>query len=302
MYEVGEADGRGFIAMQYLDGDTLANRLKEAPLELPAAISIGAQVANALAEAHRNGIVHRDVKPQNVMLSAANHATVLDFGLAKTAMPGDAVSETESALTAAGVVSGTLLYMSPEQARAEIVDERSDVFSFGIVLYELVTRVHPFAHDSWAETLAAMLHREPRPIAVAIPSELRRILRKCLDKDKARRYQSMRDVAIDLENLAQEISNPGTDALPPATASAPRGPRRRTAWIATALVLALGAVVAAIIWWNACEARARRSPAMKRSPSSPILRRHRRCPPDGRMVTFIRGRNVVLDERRARFT
>ena len=179
--------------------------------------------------------------------------------------------ETATVLTETGVVSGTLLYMSPEQARAEIVDERSDVFSFGIVLYELVTRVHPFAHDSWADTLAAILNREPRPIAIALPSELRRILRKCLDKDRARRYQSMRDVAIDLENLAQEISNPGTDASPPATASAPsRGRRHRTAWIATALVVALGAVVAAIVWWDAVRSRRPCSPATRRSPSSPI--------------------------------
>jgi eukaryotic-like serine/threonine-protein kinase len=291
VYEVGEADGRGFIAMQYLDGDTLANRLKKAPLELPAAISIGAQVANGLAEAHRSGIVHRDVKPHNVMLSAANHATVLDFGLAKTT-PGDAVLETETALTAAGVISGTLLYMSPEQARGEIVDERSDVFSFGIVLYELVTRVHPFAHDSWAETLAAILHREPRPIAIAIPSELRRILRKCLDKDKARRYQSMRDVAIDLENLAQEVSTSGTDALPPATASASRRPRHRTAWIAIAVV-ALAAIVAAIVWWKPAKPAPVASAyeaitEFTDSATAPALSA------DGRMVAFIRGGSWFL--------
>ena len=183
--------------------------------------------------------------------------------------------------------------MSPEQARAEIVDERSDVFSFGIVLYELVTRVHPFAHDSWAETLAAMLHREPRPIAVAIPSELRRILRKCLDKDKARRYQSMRDVAIDLENLAQEVSNPGTDALPLETASPPRGPRRRAAWIATALVVALGAVVAAIVWWKPAKPAPVASgyeaiTEFTDSVTAPALSA------DGRMVAFIKGGSWFL--------
>ena len=288
VYEVGEADGRGFIAMQYVEGNTLADRLKQAPLELKAAVSIGAQVANAVSEAHRHGIVHRDIKPQNVMLSAANHATVLDFGLAKAAAPADEASQTATVLTEAGVVSGTLLYMSPEQARAEVVDERSDVFSFGIVLYELVTRAHPFAHDSWADTLAAILTRDPRPIAIPIPSELRRILRKCLEKDRARRYQTMRDVATDLENLAQEMSNARTEALPPATAPASvRRRTHRTAWIGTAIV-ALGAAVAAIIWSKNEQPAPMQSgyeaiTDFTDSATAPALS------PDGRMVTFIRG-------------
>ena len=131
VYEVGEADGCGFIAMQFVDGENLADRLKKAPLDLLTAISIGRQIADAVAEAHRQGIVHRDIKPQNVMLSSANRVTVLDFGLAKTTASAGAVAETASMLTNTGVVSGTLSYLSPEQARAETVDERSDVFSFG---------------------------------------------------------------------------------------------------------------------------------------------------------------------------
>ena len=294
VYEVGEADGRGFIAMQYLDGDTLASRLKQAPLALAAAISIGAQVANALAEAHRHGIVHRDVKPQNVMVSAANHATVLDFGLAIAAAPSGAASDTASVLTETGVVSGTLLYMSPEQARGEVLDERSDVFSYGIVLYELVTQVHPFAQDSWADTLAAILNRDSRPITVAIPPELRRILRKCLDKDRARRYQTMRDAAIDLENLGQELSNASTEASVPAAAlAASRGPRRGLAWIATGLVLALGGAVAAIVWGTGATPASPQSgyeaiTEFTDSATAPALSA------DGRMVTFIRGGSWFL--------
>jgi Tol biopolymer transport system component len=294
VYEVGEAEGRGFIAMQYVEGETLAQRLKQAPLELRDAISIAAQVANALAEAHRHGIVHRDVKPQNVMLSAANHVTVLDFGLAKAAAPGDSGLSTASVLTEAGVVSGTLSYMSPEQARAEVVDERSDVFSFGILLYELVTRGHPFAQDSWADTLAAILTREPRPIAIDIPSELRRILRKCLEKDRARRYQTMRDAAIDLENLAQEMSVARVEALPPATTPGPhRRLAQRSVWTWTAIVVVLGAAVAAMAWWRP----AKPAPAESRyvaitdftdSATAPALS------PDGRMVTFIRGGSWFL--------
>jgi serine/threonine protein kinase len=289
VYEVGEADGRGFIAMQYVEGNNLADRLKQAPLELQAAIAIGRQIADAVAEAHGRGIVHRDIKPQNVMLSAANHATVLDFGLAKTAAPVDEASQTATVLTETGVVSGTLLYMSPEQARAEVVDERSDVFSFGIVLYELVTRTHPFAQGNWADTLAAILTRDPRPIAIPVPSELRRILRKCLEKDRGRRYQTMRDVAIDLENLAQEMSNARADTLPPvvAPASVRRG-THRAAWIGTAVIVVLGAAVASIIWWkgeSSAPVQSGYEPItdFTDSATAPALS------PDGRMVTFIRG-------------
>lgn len=289
VYEVGEADGRSFIAMQYVDGGTLADRLKQAPLELAAALSIGAQIANALAEAHRHGIVHRDVKPQNVMLSAANHATVLDFGLAKAAAAGGVASQTATELTEAGVVSGTLSYMSPEQARAEELDERSDVFSFGILVYELVARDHPFAHDAWADTLAAILTSDPRPIPSAIPSELRRILRKCLEKDRSRRYQSMRDVAIDLENLARDMSHPGVEALPAAAAPAlgQSRPRSKT-WGIGAAAIAVGAVVAASFWWRAETLTPAQSgyeaiTDFTDSATAPALS------PDGRMVTFIRG-------------
>ncbi len=289
VYDVGEADGVGFIAMQYVEGDTLADRLKQAPLALQTAISIGGQVANALAEAHHHGIVHRDIKPQNIMLSTANHATVLDFGLAKTAAPVDAASQTATVLTEAGVMSGTVGYMSPEQARAEVVDQRSDVFSFGIVLYQLVTGVHPFAHDSWADTLAAILTREPLPVALAVPSELRRILRRCLEKDRERRYQTMRDVALDLENFAQEVSNTSSAALPRARSSVPvRQGTYRTVWIGTAVLVALGAAVAVIIWWKAEEPRPSQSgyeaiTDFTDTATAPALSA------DGHMVTFIRG-------------
>ncbi len=288
VYEVGEADGRSFIAMQYVEGNTLADRLKQAPLELQTAIAIGRQIADAVAEAHAHGIVHRDIKPQNVMLSAANHATVLDFGLAKAATV-DPAAQTATVPTEAGVVSGTLLYMSPEQARAEIVDERSDVFSFGIVLYELVTRAHPFAHENWADTLAAILTRDPRPIVIPIPSELARILRKCLEKDRGRRYQTMRDVAIDLENLAQEMSSARADVL--LQAAQPPVVRRRThrtIWIAAAATLTLAAAATVLMVWkheNGAPVYSGYEPItdFTDSATAPALS------PDGRMVTFIRG-------------
>jgi Tol biopolymer transport system component len=293
VYEVGEADGRGFIAMQFVDGDDLADRLKKAPFDLLTAISIARQIADAVGEAHRQGIVHRDIKPQNVMLSSANRVTVLDFGLAKAAAPADAAADTASVLSRTGVVSGTLSYLSPEQARGETVDARSDVFSFGIVLYELVTRTHPFAQASWADTLAAILTRDPRPIQVAIPSELRRIIRKCLEKDRDRRYQTMRDVAIDLENLAQEVSNPSAEMLEAGLGALPRRSRSRTLlWIGGAAAVALALVVAAIVVWKNAEPT---QPAAYEaltdftdSATAPALSA------DGRMVTFIRGGSWFL--------
>lgn len=293
VYEVGEADGRGFIAMQYVDGGTLAERLSRAPVDLPAGLAIGVQIAKALAEAHRHGVVHRDVKPQNVMLSAGNHATVLDFGLAQAPVATDAAADTATVLTEAGAISGTLAYMSPEQARAEEVDARSDVFSFGILLYELVTRAHPFLQDTRADTLAAILTRDPRPMSSDIPSELRRIVRKCLEKDRARRYQSMDDAAIDLENLALETSSAGARALPAGADVAPdRRRTRRMAWAGAAIV-ALAAATAAAIWWKPGASRAVETDYealtdFTDSAAAPALS------PDGRMVTFIRGGSWFL--------
>ena len=209
-----------------VEGNNLADVLEKAPLPLHTAVSIGRQIANAVAAAHRQGIVHRDIKPQNVIVSAKSHATVLDFGLAQTAAGADTL--TASGLTGPGVVSGTLSYMSPEQARGEAVDQRSDVFSFGIVLYEMIAGVHPFAGDNWADTLAALLTREPPPLDSSLPSELRRIVRKCLEKDCDRRYQTMRDVATDLENVERDLASTHVEAPPRSAVSTIRSARRRT--------------------------------------------------------------------------
>ena len=294
VYEVGEADGHGFVAMQYVEGQNLAERLQLAPIELRDAISIAAQIANALAEAHGRGIVHRDVKPQNVMISSTNHVTVLDFGLAKATAPAAVTEQTATGLTRAGVVSGTWLYMSPEQARGDVVDERSDVFSFGVLLYELVTRTHPFAQDSWADSLAAMLAADPRPVATPLPPELRRILRKCLEKDRARRYQTARDVAIDLETLAQELSPARAGTLSrPAVPAAPPGRTDTMRRMGIAIITTVAAAAAAIVWWNGRTSTPVPSAYeaitdFTDSAMAPALSA------DGRMVTFIRGGSWFL--------
>jgi Tol biopolymer transport system component len=227
-----------------------------------------------------------------VIVSAKNHATVLDFGLAHTAAGVDSL--TASGLTGAGVVSGTLSYMSPEQARAEAVDQRSDVFSLGIVLYEMIAGVHPFAGDNWADRLAALLTREPPPLHSSLPSELRRIVRKCLDKDCDRRYQTMRDVAIDLENVEQEMSS--TDVEARGSLSQPstiRGGRSRTIWVAAAALLAIGTIAVVIVLSrreNAGTLDSRYEPLTDFTDSATAAA----LSPDGRMVTFIRGGSSFL--------
>jgi eukaryotic-like serine/threonine-protein kinase len=281
IYDVGEADGHSYIAMQYIDGETLAERLKRGPLHLPSAIALGRQVAEALAEAHRVGIVHRDIKPQNIMLTRSSQAKVLDFGIAKTSALAGAELNTASALTVPGLVPGTTAYMSPEQARCEPVDQRSDIFSFGIVLFETVSRAHPFAQQSSAETASAILTKDPAVSDIAAPAELRRILRKCLEKDRERRYQTMRDVVIDLENLASDLGAP-------AVAGSPLKKSRIALW-GSSIAAMLAVLVAGVMLWSGRSSSPRSTSDYEQltnfadSATAPTLS------PDGRTVAFIRG-------------
>ena len=208
IYEVGEADGRSFIAMQYLEGETLDARIKSKPLELKESLTIAVQIADALSEAHSQSIVHRDIKPSNIMITSRGQAKVMDFGLARViAGAAESEAETQSLLTAPGTILGTMPYMSPEQVRGEVLDGRSDSFSFGVVLYEMLSGRQPFASASAAATIAAILNEEPSTLvryAPDLPEELQRIARKCLEKDRERRYQTIRDVALDLDNCRRE--------------------------------------------------------------------------------------------------
>jgi serine/threonine-protein kinase len=212
IYEVGEEDGRSFIVMQYVEGETLAARIQRKPMELKESLDIAVQAAEALSEAHFRGIVHRDIKPHNIMLTARGQAKVMDFGLAKVVREIEQLTtqaETESLLTEPGVVMGTLPYMSPEQIRGETIDLRTDIFSFGCVLYEMLSGRRPFAAESAAATCSAILRETPPPLAryADVPDELQRISRKCLEKALERRYQTMRDVATDLENVRRECES-----------------------------------------------------------------------------------------------
>src|SRR5436853_4546941 len=156
IYEVGEADGHSFIAMQYIEGETLDSRIKRTPLELKESLTIAAQIADALAEAHSHGIIHRDIKPGNIMITKRGQAKVMDFGLARVIAPAvESEAETQSLLTTPGTIVGTMPYMSPEQVRGEVLDGRSDIFSFGVVLYEMLSGRQPFASASVAATISA---------------------------------------------------------------------------------------------------------------------------------------------------
>ncbi|MEK6407455.1 MAG: protein kinase [Acidobacteriota bacterium] len=196
--------------MQYVEGETLASRIQRQPLELREALDIAVQIADALAEAHSHRIIHRDIKPQNVM-TASGQVKVLDFGLARVVREGsliDSISETESLLSVPGSVIGTVPYMSPEQVRGEALDGRSDIFSFGAVLYEMLSGRNPFQAESVGATMSSILTKEPAPLAryaSEVPDELQRIVRKALSKDKEGRYQGIKDLLIDLRELKQEL-------------------------------------------------------------------------------------------------
>src|SRR5215471_752713 len=194
VYDVGDAYGHRFIAMQYVDGETLAARTKRQTIDLATALAIATQIAAALAEAHRQGIVHRDLKPHNVMLTMSNQVKVLDFGLAKLTRPADSSAATVTLLSEEGAVAGTVPYMSPEQVRGDTLDARSDIFSFGSLLFEMIGRAHPFAAGTPADTMSAILTRDAPSLAPSVPAELQRIIRKCLEKDRQRRYQTIHDV------------------------------------------------------------------------------------------------------------
>ena len=209
IYEIGEADGTHFIATEYIEGETLQARLRRESLSLRSALEIALQVASALDAAHRAGIVHRDIKPDNVMVRQDGIVKVLDFGIAKlsaTEAP-EVDSESETLIqveTRVGTILGTVAYMSPEQARGLETDARTDLWSFGCVLYEMLTRQKPFQGATMTDVLANIVHLEPAPILVyreRTPAELERIVAKAVSKDKDQRYQSAKDLFNDLKQL-----------------------------------------------------------------------------------------------------
>ena len=208
IYEIGEADGVHFIAMEFIDGVTLRLRLKRG-MRLGDALDVTTQIASALAAAHRAGIIHRDLKPENAMLTAEGYVKVLDFGLAKLTEHPAANSAASTLInTDPGMIIGTAQYMSPEQARGLDMDARTDIWSLGVVLYEMVAGRTPFEGATKSDMIASILEREPRPLtshSPDLPTELWRIVKKALRKDQEERYQTIKDLGLDVKNLRREM-------------------------------------------------------------------------------------------------
>ncbi len=235
IYEIGQSDGVHFIAMEYVEGQSLAQKLRGQPLELGEILDIGIQTADALEEAHRKGITHRDIKSANLMMTPRRQVKVLDFGLAKMTRPEGEVAGSDvstSMHTTKGRVMGTLGYMSPEQVLGKELDGRTDLFSLGVVLYELTTGRLPFSGGVPSEVTDRILHAQPEAMArfnYEVPAELERIIRKCLEKDTERRYQLAREVRADLSTLREATAAStvepvsGTVAKPRPVAAAAEG-------------------------------------------------------------------------------
>ena len=302
IHEIGESGEWHYLVTELIDGETLRERLHQGRIEFSAALDIALQIASALVAAHKAGIVHRDIKPENIMLRSDGLVKVLDFGLAKltesstSGLSSNAPTRAQ-VNTETGMVMGTARYMSPEQARGQKIDARTDIFSFGVVFYEMITGGAPFEGETASDVLAAILKSEPPPLAHGaheVPRELEHIVSRALRKDPERRYQVVKDLLLDLEDLKQRPSELSVPA---------KRPLAHLGWIAATALLLVATLALAIAYFQRApvEVRAVRSSILPPEKSSfnftDTNAGSLSISPDGRRLTFVaptaEGKNLL---------